>query len=366
VIDGTCYGGGQLNPENPCQICDVDSSTTAWTDNDGAACDDGLFCTVTDTCASGVCSGQDRVCEDGVDCNGTETCNEDDNRCDPGVSQCGSDEVCDVFTDTCLPLCPGCTIDSVCYLDGYRNTLNPCEICDADVSTNSWTADDGYVCGTGRICEGNACLGDLHTMCDTDNPCLSTLVCDSDSATAGDIDACIPSGGYSVHQIQYYSPIGGSFTALGGRLLAITVGGEDMNSSFAPDDHNLGSTLYSGEGLGGSALASPASDYMANGAMQFNFNFESFGIELVPGSSYTLVLTNDTVRWGATSYDNLYTGGMFYLSGVSSPARDACLVIDVGFGGAVGPECRVPSGGSCTSSDDCAYPTVCDSDGLCN
>ena len=46
VIDSACYGDGQVNPLNPCQVCDP--SAVDWSDNDGASCDDGLFCTADD------------------------------------------------------------------------------------------------------------------------------------------------------------------------------------------------------------------------------------------------------------------------------------------------------------------------------
>ena len=31
LIDGNCYDPGEVNPENPSQLCDPLRSTTAWT-----------------------------------------------------------------------------------------------------------------------------------------------------------------------------------------------------------------------------------------------------------------------------------------------------------------------------------------------
>ncbi|MGE3458258.1 MAG: hypothetical protein AB7O24_24295, partial [Kofleriaceae bacterium] len=60
TINGTCFGDGQRDPLNPCLICDIDQSTTAFVNNDGAACDDDMFCTTDDTCSAGVCAGSAR------------------------------------------------------------------------------------------------------------------------------------------------------------------------------------------------------------------------------------------------------------------------------------------------------------------
>ncbi len=80
LIDDTCYGGGQLNPNQPCQVCDPSTSKSDWTvrppgaeceecsrcdglscnpasDLDFAPCDDEDSGTVGDWCRSGSCSG---------------------------------------------------------------------------------------------------------------------------------------------------------------------------------------------------------------------------------------------------------------------------------------------------------------------
>jgi hypothetical protein len=155
LIGDACYEDGEVNPTNPCQICDADASPNAWSDNDGAACDDGEFCTVSDTCASGVCSGDARNCDDGVSCNGTETCNETAERCDPGESQCGDDEICDAATDTCVTLCTGCVIEDTCYGAGQADPLDPCQICDPDASDSAWTDNEGGACDDGEFCTVN-------------------------------------------------------------------------------------------------------------------------------------------------------------------------------------------------------------------
>jgi len=68
LIGTTCFGDGNPNPANVCEICDVASSSVAWTANDGASCEDGDFCTGTDTCVGAVCE------HSGDPCDPTETC----------------------------------------------------------------------------------------------------------------------------------------------------------------------------------------------------------------------------------------------------------------------------------------------------
>jgi hypothetical protein len=82
VVGNVCFADGSRNPLDQCQICDVARSSASFSANDGASCDDGLFCTRNDTCAAGVCAGSaSDFCGDGVACNGAETCNEASDRC---------------------------------------------------------------------------------------------------------------------------------------------------------------------------------------------------------------------------------------------------------------------------------------------
>jgi hypothetical protein len=119
---------------------------------DGTTCDDGEFCTVSDTCQEGVCEGTgspctasttcneetqtcdcafdadcddgefcngaetcDGTCQDGtpVDCpddedfcNGVESCDEDADQCVSSGDPCGEDEICIPESETCEPVEP--------------------------------------------------------------------------------------------------------------------------------------------------------------------------------------------------------------------------------------------------------------------
>jgi hypothetical protein len=83
VLDGACWRSGEVNPASPaCQYCDPATSATAWTANEGAACDDGQFCTASDVCdAAGACGGGPRACADTLTCT-TDTCTEATDACD--------------------------------------------------------------------------------------------------------------------------------------------------------------------------------------------------------------------------------------------------------------------------------------------
>lgn len=58
-IDEVCIGKGQLNPINPCQVCDPLQSRTRWSSRpDGVYCDDKRWCTGFSACSLGLCVGE--------------------------------------------------------------------------------------------------------------------------------------------------------------------------------------------------------------------------------------------------------------------------------------------------------------------
>ncbi len=124
---GSCVGSG-----NPCPGADGDSDCSetcnegadACTGNDGAgsACNDGLFCTSSDTCnGAGTCVGAGNPCPgaDGdSDC--SETCNEVLDNCsgnDLGGSDCGACRTCSNGTCQSSDCSVGekcCAADDIC------------------------------------------------------------------------------------------------------------------------------------------------------------------------------------------------------------------------------------------------------------
>ena len=78
LISNVCYPDGMVSGDNACLICDVATSQTGWTNNDGGTCDDSVFCNGADTCSGGTCSQHA-----GNPCGLYETCDETNDQCVP-------------------------------------------------------------------------------------------------------------------------------------------------------------------------------------------------------------------------------------------------------------------------------------------
>jgi hypothetical protein len=120
LIDQACVADGVANPANGCLGCDPATSTSAWTALAGEACDDGLFCTLGDTCSSsGACAGAQNPCDDDLACT-LDHCDEEGDSCEH-------------------VLAPGtCLIDGACYASGQRSPDDPDQACDPAVD-DDWS-----------------------------------------------------------------------------------------------------------------------------------------------------------------------------------------------------------------------------------
>jgi hypothetical protein len=123
-LDGSCATGA----------CDKVKGCIAVPDKDGTPCDDGLYCTIGDACASGVCTGKPNTCAP------------------PGADICMVGQ-CDEGSKTCIAV-PG----------------NDGKLC-----------NDGNVCTAGETCSGGKCLGGKPAndgaACDDGNACTSGTSC---------------------------------------------------------------------------------------------------------------------------------------------------------------------------------------------
>jgi len=251
VIDHACYEDGESNPDNECQICDVSQSNNSWTNDNGAICDDGLFCTGDDYCMGGSCSGHtgnpcpdnglfcdgeencnegDDICEqinvpdcsdNGAFCDGDEFCNEDEDQCDHTGNPCPNnglwcdgEESCNEGDDICeqinVPECPDngqfCDGDEYCNEDEDQcdHTGNPCPdnglFCDGEELCDE---GDDLCYSTGDPCEDNGLFCDGNEFCaEATNECLSTgdpcadngQFCDGDEFCNETVDACESTG----------------------------------------------------------------------------------------------------------------------------------------------------------------------------
>jgi len=95
--------------------CEYNVVSSQWIDtgntrnkSDGANCNDALWCTVSDSCAGGMCSGTPRNCLDGNECT-QDSCNEDQGECD-NQSYCQ-----DTDTDCGCQSCENCDLQDDWY-----------------------------------------------------------------------------------------------------------------------------------------------------------------------------------------------------------------------------------------------------------
>ncbi len=104
--------------------------------------------------------------------------------------------------------------------------------------------------------------------------------------------------GGAFSQILDSSPIGQSFTAIDETIHTISLGIDDMNAWFFPDDHDLTLILYLGDGFSGEVLAVVTRDDVPNrlhGWLDFTFP-ELFTTTV--GQVYTVEIFDNTARWG--------------------------------------------------------------------
>lgn len=250
TINDVCYGDGQVNPANVCQICNIENSSTAWSDND-VPCDDGTFCNGPDTCSEQTCKvhsgnpcpddglwctgaescnddtdscesdysdSNPRCADDGAWCNGHEYCDDDLDECKsvyPGMTRCADDGFfctgdencneandicthtgnpcsdpysCDDSADGCVLTCTGCIIEGVCYGDGQANPVDACKVCNTSNSKSDWSnAENGTYCDDGLFCNSvDACLNGICTPTNGE-VCQSFQQCDEDNDVCNDL-----------------------------------------------------------------------------------------------------------------------------------------------------------------------------------
>lgn len=122
VIGGVCFADGLRDPANPCMACQAAIDSTAYTPlASGTTCDDGEFCTETDTCdGAGACDpGGARTCDDSLSC---------------------TDDACDEAGDACTStLASGCEIGGACVADGAASPTDACLVCDSATATDAYT-----------------------------------------------------------------------------------------------------------------------------------------------------------------------------------------------------------------------------------
>jgi len=132
-------------------------------------CDDGQFCTGTETCVSGSCQSS------GDPCSGGTTCNESTNSCE--TPACDNDGTCEAGED-----CNNCPNDCRQKTNGSPNSRY---CCDGDLPDcgNAACSESGWSCGSG----GGGCTSNAE--CDDSQFCNGTETCSGGSCQGGS-DPC--------------------------------------------------------------------------------------------------------------------------------------------------------------------------------
>ena len=180
-LSGVCTGGEDrdcFNLSDQCNVgvCDetIDSCVREPA-NEGVPCDDGLFCTINDACTAGMCSGGDRDCSDEIACT-VDSCDEvndvcvntpDNAFCENGLF-CDGVEICDLSLG-CQPGTPvDCDDDNECTIDS----------CDEDMDACGHTPmADNTTCMGGICCSGTCTV----PACSADTDCNDGDACTVDT-----------------------------------------------------------------------------------------------------------------------------------------------------------------------------------------
>jgi uncharacterized protein (TIGR03382 family) len=154
---------------------------------DGTTCDDGLFCTQTETCTAGVCGGgAARSCAAQTSSCSVGTCDEAMDRCvavpTNEAGACNDGLFCTTQDHCASGLCVGAAMDcsastGACTLGVCDETLDRCRAAPAN---EGQTCNDGLLCSSADRCTNGACVG---TQLNCAQPAGSCLVGSCDPQT---------------------------------------------------------------------------------------------------------------------------------------------------------------------------------------
>jgi hypothetical protein len=212
---GVCVGSNPVvcTASDQCHQAGTCSPATGVCSNplksNGTSCNDGSFCTQTDTCQLGVCTGSNPVvCTASDQCHQVGTCNPASGACSnpakPDGSACSDGNAC-TQTDSCVSgACTGanpvvCAASDGCHLAGVCNAGTG--VCSNPAAPNGTTCNDANACTTGEACQGGVCSGGTSVVCTPTDQCHDagtcapeTGVCSNpaspDGVTCDDANAC--------------------------------------------------------------------------------------------------------------------------------------------------------------------------------
>ena len=178
---GECAGTApDCDDDNPCtdDSCDEETGECVGTNNT-ASCDDGVFCTIDDICVDGTCTGgAPNPCGDDDVCT-TDACNETEDTCTHGAAadgiECDDGLFCTVDDACAAGVCTGggpnaCSDDNTCTTDECMEQNDSCK---NQKVANGESCEDGSACTSGDTCDNGVCTAGEPTVCDDDNLCTN-------------------------------------------------------------------------------------------------------------------------------------------------------------------------------------------------
>lgn len=196
TLDDACQGGSCVGDEVECVASDqcheagvCDSVTGECSDPEslnGTGCDDGDECTLTDTCQSGTCVGDNAVvCSAPDDCHDAGVCNPLTGLCSAPApltgTPCDDNDEC-TQTDVCENgVCLGgndviCTPSDQCHDAGECDPLSG--DCSDPESLNGTGCNDGNLCTLNDTCQGGLCTSSGNVVCSASDQCHNPGTCD--------------------------------------------------------------------------------------------------------------------------------------------------------------------------------------------
>lgn len=172
-----CADAADCDDGNPCSAETCVSGFCQWQFvPNGTPCDDGQFCTVSDNCQVGVCSGTTRDCSHVADQCNLSDCDENIDSCVPepqGGNLCNDGLFCTI-NDRCeLGICVGPATNN-CDEFGDQCNAGVCDeltdTCSGTPLPNGIPCDEGLWCIDNSTCQNGTCQGG-EPHCNDGIPC---------------------------------------------------------------------------------------------------------------------------------------------------------------------------------------------------
>lgn len=197
---GVCSGSNPVvcTALDQCHRVGICDTNTGVCDNplkaDGSGCEDGNFCTLTDTCQAGVCvGGSAKVCTSTNSCQNGGTCEPSTGLCSgtnkPNGTSCDDGDAC-TQSDSCQNgTCTGtnpvvCTALDQCHDVGSCNPLTG--LCSDPQKSNGASCNDGNACTQTDTCQSGSCVGGNLVVCTALDQCHNAGVCNTTTGGCSD------------------------------------------------------------------------------------------------------------------------------------------------------------------------------------